>query len=46
MLSAMEIIGERFKDGTVFIPEVLLSARALNEALKIKNSKHQKTNNK
>ena len=35
MLSAMEIIGERFKDGTVFIPEVLLSARALNEALKV-----------
>jgi corrinoid protein of di/trimethylamine methyltransferase len=35
MLSAMEIIGERFKDGTVFIPEVLLSARAMNEALTI-----------
>jgi 5-methyltetrahydrofolate--homocysteine methyltransferase len=35
MLSAMEIIGERFKDGTVFIPEVLLSARALNEAMKV-----------
>ena len=35
MLSAMEIIGERFKDGSVFIPEVLLSARALNEALKV-----------
>ncbi|MEJ2165304.1 MAG: cobalamin-dependent protein [Desulfobacterales bacterium] len=35
MLSALEIIGERFKDGTVFIPEVLLSARALNEALKV-----------
>ena len=35
MLSAMEIIGERFKDGTVFIPEVLLSARALNNAIEI-----------
>jgi 5-methyltetrahydrofolate--homocysteine methyltransferase len=35
MLSAMEIIGERFKDGSVFIPEVLLSARALNEALTV-----------
>ena len=33
MLLAMEVIGERFKDGTVFIPEVLLSARAMNEAL-------------
>jgi 5-methyltetrahydrofolate--homocysteine methyltransferase len=35
MLSAMEIIGDRFKDGSVFIPEVLLSARAINEALKV-----------
>jgi len=35
MLSAMEIIGDRFKDGSVFIPEVLLSARAMNEALKV-----------
>ncbi|RLB40632.1 MAG: hypothetical protein DRH12_09785 [Deltaproteobacteria bacterium] len=35
MLAAMEIIGERFKDGSVFIPEVLLSARAMNEALKV-----------
>lgn len=35
MLPTMEVIGEKFKDGTVFIPEVLLSARAMNEALKI-----------
>jgi len=33
MLSAMEVISGRFRDGTVFIPEVLLSARAMNEAL-------------
>jgi len=33
MLSAMEKIGERFKKGDVFIPEVLLSARAMNECL-------------
>ncbi|MCU0560429.1 MAG: corrinoid protein [Desulfobacterales bacterium] len=33
MLTAMEVIGGRFRDGTVFIPEVLLSARAMNEAL-------------
>jgi len=33
MLSAMEVIGGRFRDGTVFIPEVLLSARAVNEAM-------------
>ena len=30
MLSAMEVISERFRDGTVFIPEVLKSARAMN----------------
>jgi methylmalonyl-CoA mutase cobalamin-binding domain/chain len=33
MISAMEVIGGRFKSGEVFIPEVLLSARAMNEAL-------------
>jgi methylmalonyl-CoA mutase cobalamin-binding domain/chain len=33
MLPAMELIGEKFKHGSVFIPEVLLSARAMNEAL-------------
>ncbi len=33
MLTAMEVIGGRFRDGTVFIPEVLLSARAMNVAL-------------
>ena len=33
MLSTMEVIGGRFKTGEVFIPEVLLSARAMNEAL-------------
>lgn len=35
MLSAMEVIGERFRDGTAFIPEVLLSARAMHEATSI-----------
>ena len=33
MISAMEVISEQFKAGDVFIPEVLLSARAMNEAL-------------
>jgi len=33
MLTAMEVISERFKSGEVFIPEVLLSARAMNEAV-------------
>ena len=31
MISAMEVIGEKFKVGDVFIPEVLLSARTMNE---------------
>jgi len=35
MISAMEIIGGKFKTGDVFIPEVLLSARAMNEALAV-----------
>jgi hypothetical protein len=35
MLSAMDVIGGRFRDGSVFIPEVLLSARAMNEALTV-----------
>jgi len=35
LLPAMEIIGARFTDGTVFIPEVLLSARAMNTAVAV-----------
>ncbi len=34
LIAAMEIIGPRFKAGEVFIPEVLLSSRAMNEGLK------------
>jgi methylmalonyl-CoA mutase cobalamin-binding domain/chain len=33
MLRSMEEIGARFRTGDVFIPEVLLSARAMNQAL-------------
>ncbi|UCF56264.1 MAG: corrinoid protein, partial [Deltaproteobacteria bacterium] len=35
MLSVMEVIGERFRTGEVFIPEVLLSARVMNEGLPV-----------
>jgi 5-methyltetrahydrofolate--homocysteine methyltransferase len=35
MLPAMEVIGAKFTNGTVFIPEVLKSARCMNAALKI-----------
>ncbi len=35
MLSAMEVISDRFKSGEAFIPEVLLSARAMNDAVRV-----------
>jgi 5-methyltetrahydrofolate--homocysteine methyltransferase len=35
LLSAIEVIGERFRNGEAFIPEVLLSARVMNEAVSI-----------
>lgn len=35
LLAEMEIIGNKFRDGLVFVPEVLCAARAMNEALKV-----------
>lgn len=35
MLPAMEVLGERFKADRIFIPEVLMAARAMNRALVI-----------
>jgi 5-methyltetrahydrofolate--homocysteine methyltransferase len=35
LLAAMKIIGEKFRKDEIFIPEVLISARAMNAALKI-----------
>ena len=35
LIAGMEVIGARFKTGEVFIPEVLLAARAVNQALEI-----------
>jgi corrinoid protein of di/trimethylamine methyltransferase len=35
LLSAMEAIGEEFRKGELFVPEVLLSARAMNEGLSV-----------
>jgi len=32
LLSAMEIIGEKFKNNEVFVPEVLMAAKAMNDA--------------
>ncbi|HJP45749.1 MAG TPA: corrinoid protein, partial [Arenicellales bacterium] len=44
MLPAMDVISTRFSDGTVFIPEVLLSARAMNEGLKLLEPHLKKSN--
>ena len=35
LLSAMEKIGQEFKSGQLFVPEVLLAARAMNSALTV-----------
>jgi corrinoid protein of di/trimethylamine methyltransferase len=35
LLSAMESIGQEFKEGRLFVPEVLLAARAMNAALAV-----------
>jgi 5-methyltetrahydrofolate--homocysteine methyltransferase len=35
LIAGMEVISERFKTGEVFIPEVLLAARAVNEVLEV-----------
>ena len=35
MVPAMEIIGERFKNGEAFIPDVLLAARAMNGGMEL-----------
>jgi corrinoid protein of di/trimethylamine methyltransferase len=35
LLSSMEVIGQEFKSGKLFVPEVLLAARAMNAALSV-----------
>ncbi len=35
LLAAMSIIGEKFKDNEVFVPEVLISARAMNSGVEL-----------
>ena len=35
LLAAMESIGQEFKNGRLFVPEVLLAARAMNAALTV-----------
>jgi methylmalonyl-CoA mutase cobalamin-binding domain/chain len=35
LIKAMELVGEKYKNGDIFVPEMLISARALNKALEI-----------
>ncbi len=35
MLSGMNIIGEKFKTGEIYVPEVLVAARAMNQGMQI-----------
>jgi 5-methyltetrahydrofolate--homocysteine methyltransferase len=35
LIKAMEIVGEKYKNGEIFVPEMLIAARALNKALEI-----------
>jgi 5-methyltetrahydrofolate--homocysteine methyltransferase len=35
LVSGMAIIGERFKNNEIFVPEMLIAARAMKEALKV-----------
>ena len=43
LIEGINVIGEKFKNNQVFIPEVLITARAMNEALKILRPELQKT---
>ncbi|MDT3696682.1 MAG: cobalamin-dependent protein [Ignavibacterium sp.] len=35
LLSGMKAVGEKFRDGIIFLPEVLISAKAMNSAMEI-----------
>ncbi len=35
LIKAMGIIGDKFKEGEIFVPEMLIAARAMNKALQI-----------
>jgi corrinoid protein of di/trimethylamine methyltransferase len=35
LLAAMDIVGERFKNNEVFVPEVMISARAMNGGMEV-----------
>lgn len=35
LVSAMNVVGERFRDGEIFVPEMLIAARAMKAGLKV-----------
>ncbi|KLU63264.1 methionine synthase [Peptococcaceae bacterium CEB3] len=35
LVSAMNVVGERFRDGQIFVPEMLIAARAMKAGLKV-----------
>jgi 5-methyltetrahydrofolate--homocysteine methyltransferase len=35
LLSGMKVVGKKFRDGEIFLPEVLISAKAMNAAMEI-----------
>lgn len=35
LVKGMELIGNRFKDGSVFLPEVMISAKTMNESVRL-----------
>jgi corrinoid protein of di/trimethylamine methyltransferase len=35
MISAMDVVGENFKNGTIFVPEMLVSAKAMKKGVEV-----------
>ena len=35
MISAMDVVGENFKNGTIFVPEMLIAAKAMKKAVEV-----------
>ena len=34
MIAGMDVVGERFKNGEIFVPEMLIAAKAIRRALR------------
>lgn len=35
MISAMSVVGEKFKNGEIFVPEMLVAARAMKKGVEV-----------